>query len=86
MTGYLPDYDFLQKLGIAIGDDEERTPVFDPATFESNLPGVYLAGVVQAGLNTSKLFIENTRHHGEVIINSILQGRRVEPLAVKGEE
>ena len=86
MTGYQPDYDFLQKLGIAIRDDEERTPVFDPATYETNLPGVYLAGVVQAGLNTSKLFIENTRHHGEVIVNSILQGRRVEPLAARREE
>ena len=46
-----------------------------PETFESSLPGVYLAGVVQAGLNTSKLFIENTRHHGEVIVSHIL-GRR----------
>ncbi len=73
MTGYRPDYEFLQQLGIALQADEARTPVFDPATFESNLPGVYLAGVVQAGLCTSKLFIENTRHHGEVIIRSILQ-------------
>jgi thioredoxin reductase (NADPH) len=42
-------------------------------TFESNLPGVYLAGVVQAGMNTSKLFIENTRHHGEVIVREVFR-------------
>jgi len=73
MTGYQPDYGFLEKLGIQFNDDEQRTPVMDAETFESNLPGVYLAGVVQAGLNTSKLFIENTRHHGEVIVQDILQ-------------
>ncbi|HFA48750.1 MAG TPA: hypothetical protein ENJ95_07020, partial [Bacteroidetes bacterium] len=71
MTGYLPDFDFLNKIGIAISDDETRRPVMDENTFETNLPNVYLAGVIQAGLNTSKLFIENTRHHGEVIIPRI---------------
>ncbi|MFQ5448263.1 MAG: hypothetical protein ACE5FF_15160, partial [Saprospiraceae bacterium] len=60
---------------IAINDDDERTPVMNPETFESNLPNVYLAGVLQAGLNTSKLFIENTRHHGEVIIAQIIKRR-----------
>jgi thioredoxin reductase (NADPH) len=73
MTGYQPDYAFLEKIGIAIGDDEYRTPLHDPDTFESNLPGVFLAGVVQGGLNTSKLFIENTRHHGEVIVAELCQ-------------
>lgn len=68
MTGYQPDFTFLEKLGIQFNADEQRTPVMNPETFESNLPGVYLAGVVQAGLDTSKLFIENTRHHGEVIV------------------
>ncbi len=73
MTGYQPNYPFLKKLGIAIRDDEHRTPYMDPETFETNLPGVYLAGVVQGGMNTSKLFIENTRHHGEVIIGHIVR-------------
>ena len=72
MTGYKPNYDFLKKIGIEIQNDELNTPVFDEETFESNLKNVYLAGVVQAGLNTSKLFIENTRHHGEVIVKNIL--------------
>lgn len=75
MTGYQPDYAFLGKLGIKFNADKQRTPVMDAETFESNLPGVYLAGVVQAGLNTSKLFIENTRHHGEVIVRDILGGK-----------
>jgi thioredoxin reductase (NADPH) len=71
MTGYQPDFVFLEKLGIKFNADEQRTPVMNPETFESNLPGVYLAGVVQAGLDTSKLFIENTRHHGEVIVSKL---------------
>jgi thioredoxin reductase (NADPH) len=73
MTGYQPDFDFLEKLGIRFNDDPQRTPVMDEETFESNLPGVYLAGVVQAGLDTSKLFIENTRHHGEKIIGQVVE-------------
>lgn len=73
MTGYQPDYPFLESLGLTFHDDELRTPVMDEATFESNLPNVYLAGVVQSGLNTSKLFIENTRHHGEVIVANVLR-------------
>jgi thioredoxin reductase (NADPH) len=72
MTGYRPDYDFLKKIGIEWGGDEYQTPLMNPETFESNLPNVYLAGVVQAGLHTSKLFIENTRHHGEVIIRQVI--------------
>ncbi|MCC6727335.1 MAG: YpdA family putative bacillithiol disulfide reductase [Saprospiraceae bacterium] len=71
MTGYQPDFVFLEKLGIQFNDDAQRTPMMNPDTFESNLPGVYLAGVVQAGLDTSKLFIENTRHHGEVIVRQL---------------
>ncbi len=71
MTGYQPDFDFFEKLGIQFNADEQRTPVMNAETFESNLPGVYLAGVVQAGLDTSKLFIENTRHHGEVIVSQL---------------
>ena len=73
MTGYQPDYDFLKKTGIEWLADENWTPIMNPETFESNLPNVYLAGVVQAGLHTSKLFIENTRHHGEVIIGQMVK-------------
>jgi len=71
MTGYLPDYGLMESLGIAINDDEYATPVFNAETLESNLSNVYLAGVLNAGKKTSTLFIENTRHHGEMIIDQI---------------
>ncbi|MEZ4955983.1 MAG: YpdA family putative bacillithiol disulfide reductase [Saprospiraceae bacterium] len=76
MTGYMPDYGFLKTIGIEIKKDEWQQPQMDADTFESNLPNVYLAGVVQAGMHTSKLFIENTRHHGEVIIEQIMRKKK----------
>ena len=73
MTGYRPDFDFLARCGVTFADDELRTPRFDPDTLESlDVPGLYLAGVINAGLATSKLFIENTRHHGAAIVNHLL--------------
>lgn len=72
MTGYKPNYAFFEKLGIEISNDEHRIPLHNPDTFETNLPNVYLAGVVCAGMQTSKLFIENTREHGEVIVSNII--------------
>lgn len=71
MTGYLPNYPFLESLGLPIADDAARLPIFDPESLETPLPGVFLAGVVCAGMNTSKLFIENTRNHGDLIIEQI---------------
>jgi len=73
MTGYTPDYTFFRKLGIQITDDLHQVPVYDPETLESNLPNVYLAGVINAGLKTSELFIENTRHHAGIILKAIEQ-------------
>lgn len=67
MTGYQPDFSFLEKAGVAFHDDEFRTPVIDETTLESNRPGLYLAGVIIGGYNTGKWFIENTRTHGEMI-------------------
>jgi putative YpdA family bacillithiol system oxidoreductase len=72
MTGYLPDFAFLDRLGIQIGDDEYKTPVHDPATMQTNVPGVYLAGVICGGLKTNKWFIENSRIHADLIIRDIL--------------
>ncbi len=77
MTGYRPNYDFLRTIGIKILEGEQQKPQFNEATLETNLPNVYLAGVVCAGMATSKLFIENTRDHGEVIIEHILKKRQV---------
>lgn len=71
MTGYLPDFSFLTQLGITIGDDEMRTPVYNEATMETNQPGIYLAGVICGGLKTNKWFIENSREHAVVIIAAI---------------
>jgi thioredoxin reductase (NADPH) len=80
LTGYHPDYTFLEALGIRIDDDEFRTPIFDPVTFETSRPGVYLAGTVCGGYRTGRWFIENGRHHARQIAAHIA-GRRVEPVA-----
>ena len=71
MTGYSPNYELLDNLGIKIQDDKLRTPIFNEDTLESNLPGVYLAGVLNGGLKSNKYFIENTRHHADVIVRGI---------------
>jgi thioredoxin reductase (NADPH) len=63
LTGYHPDYEFLQSLGIELKRPEMR-PVCNPQTFESNVPGIYVAGVIVAGSRTSEIFIENGRFHG----------------------
>jgi thioredoxin reductase (NADPH) len=73
MTGYLPDFDFLASIGIAAGIDSYQTPVHDPVTMMTNVEGVYLAGVICGGLKTNKWFIENSRHHADLIISHILQ-------------
>lgn len=71
MTGYKPDYPLLDRLGVTRTDDELAIPIYDEETLESNLPRVYIAGVLNSGMKTSTLFIENTRHHGQVIIDDI---------------
>lgn len=75
MTGYKPNYTLLERLGVEVSADELKLPIYDPITLETALPNVYVAGVVCAGLETSKLFIENTRDHGETIIRNIMQGQ-----------
>jgi len=72
MTGYLPDYEFLSSLGVLFHNDEYRTPVYHEDTLESNVPGLYLAGVLIGGMKTNKWFIENTRDHGKKIVDHIL--------------
>lgn len=71
MTGYRPDYSLLNLIGIQIKDDEYQTPDFNEDTLETNLKNVFVAGVVNGGLKTNRLFIENTRHHGQVIIDQL---------------
>jgi len=66
LTGYHPDYDLLESLGIEL-DKKDMRPACNPETFESNVPGIYVAGVVVAGSRTSEIFIENGRFHGRQI-------------------
>jgi thioredoxin reductase (NADPH) len=73
MTGYLPDFNFLASIGVAAGTDIYQTPVHDPETMMTNIEGIYLAGVICGGLKTNKWFIENSRHHADLIIGHILQ-------------
>lgn len=74
MTGYHPDFGFLERLGIRLEGDDRR-PVCHPETFESNVAGVYLAGVIVAGARTNEIFIENGRFHG-LRIAQALHGKR----------
>ena len=71
MTGYKPNYGFLDKFGLQYSNDGYNTPVYNEETQESATPGVYLAGVVCGGLNTSKFFIENTRQHADTIADHL---------------
>ena len=71
MTGYEPNYNLFERLGLVISTDGHKVPVHNPDTLETPLTGVYVAGVINAGLQTSKLFIENTRQHAKTIIQHI---------------
>ena len=70
LTGYHPDFEFLRGLGIRLSEEHCR-PVCDPQTLESNVPGIYLAGVIVAGSATSEIFIENGRFHGRQIAQDL---------------
>jgi thioredoxin reductase (NADPH) len=72
LTGYHPDYDFLRALGIELSAEQCR-PVCDPETLESNVPGIYVAGVIVAGSRTNEIFIENGRFHGKQIAADLRQ-------------
>ncbi len=71
MTGYRPNFALLDQLGVELSLDEKRQPCYDQANQESNVPGVYLAGVVCGGLNTREFFIENSIIHAEHIVQHI---------------
>jgi thioredoxin reductase (NADPH) len=70
LIGYHPDYSFLRRIGIELTKDQCR-PVCDPETLESNVPGVYVAGVIVAGSRTNEIFIENGRFHGQLIAEHV---------------
>jgi thioredoxin reductase (NADPH) len=70
MTGYHPDFEFLEGLGIRFKGDD-RQPICNPETLESNVPGIYLSGVIVAGSRTNEIFIENGRFHGRQIAKAL---------------
>ncbi|WML59910.1 YpdA family putative bacillithiol disulfide reductase [Neobacillus sp. PS2-9] len=72
MTGYHPDHQFLKTMGIQI-DEETGRPLFNPDTMETNIEGIYIAGVIAAGNNANEIFIENGRFHGGQIAQSIVE-------------
>jgi len=75
MTGYQPDLAFLKHVGIELSADAIRKPTYDETTHETNVKGIYLAGVICGGMDTHSLFIENSREHPIKIIDHILQNR-----------
>lgn len=75
LTGYRPNFDFLQSLGIQVPEEAPRIPSHDVETMETNVEGMYLAGVVCGGLNTHLWFIENSRIHADMIVADILRKR-----------
>lgn len=87
MTGYHPDFTFLEQQGIHL-DPETRKPKVNPESLETNVPGIYVAGVVVGGLHTGDIFIENGRFHGREIIAAMTGKGRIQekaPVAPPGE-
>lgn len=77
LTGYKPNFSFLKQLHIELSSDEKQCPVYNPETMETNVKGVYLAGVVCGGMDTHKWFIENSREHAELIIKDIASKEKI---------
>lgn len=78
MTGYKPDFEMLKKLGVQLENENLNIPVYNAETMETNLPGLYLAGVVCGGMDTHKWYIENSRVHADQIFSHIL--KRTSPI------
>lgn len=71
LTGYKPDLTFLEKMGIELSNDELKIPIYNDETMETNVKGLFLAGVVCGGMQTHKWFIENSRIHATMIMDYI---------------
>lgn len=85
LTGYHPDFPFIESMGVRLDEHNARCPVCNRKTLESNVPGIYLAGVIVAGERTNEIFIENGRFHGALIARDLAAklGKRevAEPVA-----
>lgn len=73
LTGYQPNFQFLRNIGIKVPQNPPMIPLHDPLTMETNVEGIYLAGVVCGGLNTHLWFIENSRVHAKIIMKNIVK-------------
>lgn len=71
LTGYRPNFGFLQEIGIELSDDGRKIPRYNMETMETNVPGIFLAGVICGGVETHKWFIENSRIHAKMIMNHL---------------
>ena len=78
LTGYRPNFTFLENMGIKLSDDGKKIPKYDESTMETNIPGIYLAGVICGGVETHKWFIENSRVHAKLILDHIYQKKQLE--------
>lgn len=72
LTGYRPNFEFLKSMGITLSQDERKIPTYNEETMETNVPGIYLAGVICGGMETHKWFIENSRIHAKMIVTDIV--------------
>ena len=72
MTGYHPDFDFLRRAGVQVKGKNDLSPQYNENTFETNVKGIFLAGVICGGVKTGKWFIENSRYHADVIMDFLL--------------
>lgn len=77
LTGYRPNFEFIKNLGVDLSEDSKMLPNYDPETMETNVKGLYLAGVICGGMETHKWFIENSRIHAEMIVDAILDKQMV---------
>lgn len=73
LTGYRPNFEFLQNMGINLSEDGRKIPQYDETTMETNIAGIYLAGVICGGVETHKWFIENSRVHAKMIMKDIAE-------------
>lgn len=71
LTGYRPNFEFLEQLGVHLSEDGNKLPSYNPETMETNISGLYLAGVICGGMETHKWFIENSRIHADIIVDHI---------------
>jgi thioredoxin reductase (NADPH) len=72
LVGYTPEVELLRRAGVRV-DPKSLVPAYDPQTCESNVPGIYVAGTIQAGVRTDRIFIENSRDHGPLIVAHLVE-------------